>query len=97
MGMADVTRERDKEDEGSVAVGNIRENGGGKKIGGREGLGGGIGSAEKTSEKIFLLMQKFVYIWVLRRRSKQDANEPNKSTSAIIFETDFAGSQRYIR
>jgi hypothetical protein len=31
MGMADVTRERDKEDEGSVAVGNIRENGGGKK------------------------------------------------------------------
>jgi hypothetical protein len=34
--MADVMRERDKEDEGSAAVGNIRENGGGKKIGGRE-------------------------------------------------------------
>jgi hypothetical protein len=52
---------------------------------------------KKTSEKIFLLMQKLVYICVLRFRPKQDVNEPNKSTSAIIFETDFAGSQRYIR
>jgi hypothetical protein len=35
----------------------------------------------------FLFMQKSVYIRVLRFRSKRDANEPNKITSALIFET----------
>jgi hypothetical protein len=35
----------------------------------------------------FLFMQKSVYIRVLRFRSQQDANEPNKITSALIFET----------
>jgi hypothetical protein len=40
-------RERDKEDEGSAAAGNIRENGGGKNRRERA-AGGGVGSAEKS-------------------------------------------------
>jgi uncharacterized protein with FMN-binding domain len=61
--------------------------------------------AEGSGQIFFLAVQicaafkqkKICIIRVLGFRSKRDANKPNKSISAIIFETDFAGSQRYIR